>query len=132
MGLARSKHMRILKMTIWRPITAPDVHLKEYLDIKQKIHLPTSDNEWLLANKYFQVVFSNVSLGESSVDYIIKQMNETIYDYFKETCGIIETCNKDFNTKYKDYSIKSLKKQLKSLKSSNTTIPEIKCVLPYP
>ena len=115
-------------MTIWRSVTALDVHLEEHLDIKPGIHLPTTDIEWLLAKKYFQAVFSNISLGESSIEYIIKQMNETIYDYFKETCGIIETCNKDFNTKYKDYSIKSLKKQLKSLKSSNTSIPEIKFV----
>ena len=104
------------------------MHLEEHLDIKPEIHLPTSDNEWLLAKKYFQAVFSNISLDESSVEYIIKLMKENIHDYFKETCGIVETCTKDRNTKYKDYSIKSLNKQLTSLKSSNTPIPEIKFV----
>ena len=54
---------------------SPDVHLEEHLDIKPGIGLPTSD-EWPLANKYFQAAFSNVSLDESSVEYIIKQMKQ--------------------------------------------------------
>ena len=55
-------------------------------------------------------------------------MSTTIYNYFKETYGTVDSCDKDLKNKYKDFLTKNLKKQLKFLKSSNTPMPEIKFV----
>ena len=95
----------------------PDVPLEEYFEIKPRIRLPNSDTALV-----------DVSLSESSVDNVTRLMMDSIYDYFRDTCGVIENCNKDLSTKYKDHSIKSLKKQLKALKYSKAPILEIKYV----
>ncbi|XP_065069722.1 uncharacterized protein LOC135694781 [Rhopilema esculentum] len=97
-------------------------------DIKPEIRLPMSDQEWLLANKYFHSIFSNISVNASTVDPVIQLMIETIYDYFKETCVTIECCNKDLKEKHANLTAKNLKKELRTLKHSYAPLIEIKYV----
>ena len=65
------------------------------------------------------------------MDASIQVLNNTIYDYFARNYGHIETIpGKNLENKYKDYTVKDLKKALKCLKlSTNSDITEIKYVL---
>ena len=57
-------------------------------------------------------------------------MSDTIYNYFKDSYGIINSTNHSnpLFTKYKDLFPKSLKKELKQLKNTNAPLNEIKFV----
>ena len=104
------------------------MYLADHFEITPGVRLPRSDNEWLLANTFFKSTFVNVVVNESSVNDIVKMMSTTIYKYFKETYGTVDSCDKDLENKYKDFLTKDLKRHLKFLKSSNAPIPDIKVV----
>ena len=70
----------------------------------------------------------NVVVHESTVTDVAKLMSTTIYNYLKEACGTMGSCDKDLEKKYKEFLFKDLKKQLNYLKSSNAPISEIKFV----
>ena len=106
----------------------PENHLSDHFELNPGIRVPRSDNEWLLANTFFQSAFVNVVVNESTVTDVVKLMSTTIYNYFKEACGTVGSCDKDLENKYKYFLVKDLKKQLKYLKSSNAPISEIKFV----
>ena len=67
----------------------------------------------------------NVVVNESTVSDVVKLMSTTIYNYFKEACGTVGSCDKELENRYKDCLAKDLKKQLKCMKSSNAPISEI-------
>ena len=77
------------------------------------IRLSRSDDEWLVANTFFQSAFVNVVVNESTISDVVKLMGTTIYNYFKEACGTVESCDKELENKYKDCLAADLKKQLK-------------------
>ena len=103
-------------------VSHAEIPLEEHFDIKPGIRLPRSNQEWLLANKYFHSTFSNISVNASTVDPVIQLMNKTIYDYFKDTCGTSECCNEDLKEKYANLTSKNLKKELRTLKHSNAPL----------
>jgi len=91
----------------------PEERLRDQFELNPGIRLPRSDNEWLLANTFFQSAFVNVVVNESTVSDVVKLMSTTIYNYFKEACGTVGNCDKELENKYKDCLAKDLKKQLK-------------------
>ena len=59
----------------------------------------------------------------------IQVLNDAIYNYFADNFGHTETIpDKNLINKYKDHTVKNLKKALRNLKSTNSDITEIKYV----
>ena len=84
--------------------------------LKKGIRLPKRESEWATANEYFK--FSLQPITSQDLNASIQQLNETIYEYFAENFGFSSnTPDRLVENKYKDCSIKELKKSLKSLKS---------------
>ena len=95
--------------------------------LKKGIRLPKSDSEWVTANEYFK--FSLQPITSQDLNASIQQLNKNVYEYFAKNFGFINNNpNSLLANKYKEYSIKELKKSLKSLKSLNNDPDEIKYV----
>ncbi|KXJ07397.1 hypothetical protein AC249_AIPGENE12732 [Exaiptasia diaphana] len=100
-------------------------------DIKKGIKLPKNDDDWLTANAYFKsVLYSNLPISAKDINLNIQQLNDVVYNYFAENYGYVDGPNADKNLieKYKDHSVKALKKTLRNLKSSGGDLGEIKYV----
>ena len=67
-----------------------DILLTDFFDLKPGVRLPKTEDQWKLANIYFQSTFSNLTFRPESIDANITFMNTTIYNYFRDTYGIIE------------------------------------------
>ena len=78
----------------------------------------------------FIAVFGNFRMQPTSIDLTIEFMNNTIYDYFANLYGTVNSTNHTnaFCGKYKHLTPKSLKHQLKQLKMSDAPLQEIKYV----
>ena len=89
------------------------------------VRLPRSNIAWKEANDYFQLQFSTTTeVGDLNSDLIY--MNNVIWTYFKDTCGLAKSgCNFDH---YKTMSKSKLKKYLKDLKLNGGSLKEIKFV----
>ena len=98
--------------------------------IKPGVRLPRSQDEWTAANDFFKTVFGNLHLNQTSMDSTIEFMNSTIYDYFANLYGTVNSTNhaNTFCTKYKHLTTKSLKHTLKQLKMNEAPFEEIKYV----
>ena len=91
--------------------------------------MPKRDSEWSTANEYFKSTLPlNGPIKSQELDASIQVLNNTIYDYFARNYGHIETIpDKNLENKYKDHTVKDLKKALKCLKlSTNSDITEMK------
>ena len=98
-------------------------------EIKKGIKLLKHDSEWSTANEYFKSTLPlNGPIKSHEFDASIQELNNTIYDYFARIFGHIETIpDKNLENRYKDHTVKDLKKALKCLKlSTNSDITEIK------
>ena len=110
-------------------VTDQDLRLDELLPIKPGVHLLKTDEQWKLENQYFQSVLSDFPLNPDSMDTAITYMNTSIYNYLKDTFGIVEqNINTDLVEKYENHSAKDLKKDLKSLKISCAPVGEIQYI----
>ena len=79
-------------------------------DVKPRVKLPISDDQWNDANLCFMVLLPISGLHSSSVDDSIDLMNSTIYNYFYENFGYSEDLiNDELVNKYRDLPKKSLK-----------------------
>jgi len=98
--------------------------------LKKGINLPRNDSEWSTANDYFKIALQSFTpITSQDINTNIRQLNETIYNYFSGTYGYTKTTlNTHFAEKYKDQTAKELKKSLKILKKSNNDLDEIKYV----
>ena len=98
--------------------------------IKPGVKLPRSTDEWTAANDYFKTVFGNFQMQPTSIDLTIEFMNNTIYNYFANLYGTVNSTNHTnaFCGKYKHLTPKSLKHQLKQLKMNDAHLQEIKYV----
>ena len=106
-----------------------DILLTISLTQKPGARLPKTEDQWKLANLYFQSTFSILTFHPDSIDANIALMNTTIYNYFRDTYGIIEDpVNTEPKDKYKDSSIRVLKRDLKNLENINTPVHEIQYV----
>ena len=97
--------------------------------VKQGVKLPRSPQQWLIANEFFKAAFSNPPITAASLDHVIYNMNSVIYQYYKDSYGCVnDSSTSAFVSKYKDASVKDLKKGLKQLKLECVDISEIKYV----
>ncbi|CAB4027761.1 Hypothetical predicted protein [Paramuricea clavata] len=72
---------------------------------------------------------SNPPIKSHDLNSSINLLNDTIYNYFAENFGCVEDLpDNSLKYKYKNHTIKGLKKTLKLLKSSNSDLAEIKYV----
>ena len=95
--------------------------------IKPGVRLPRSQDDWTVANDFFKTVFGNFHLNQTAMDSTIEFMNRTIYDYFADLYGTVNSTNhaNTFCTKYKHLTTKSLKHTLMQLKMNDTLFEEI-------
>ena len=90
------------------------------------IKLPKSPLEWSTANDYFKSTLSNYPIKLLDLSSNISFMSTIIYNYCAQYHGFDDKNNDaDLKTKYKDFSIKELKKALKQLKIANNNVQEI-------
>ena len=95
--------------------------------LKKGIKLPKSPLEWSTANDYFKSTLSNYPIKLLDFNSNISFMSTTIYNYIAQYHGFDDKYNDaDLKTKYRDFSIKELKKALKRLKITNNNVQEIK------
>ena len=87
--------------------------------------LPGSQDEWTAANDFVKMVFGNAQLNQTSIDSAIEFMNNTIYDYFTNLCGTVNSNNhsNEFFAKYKHLTTKQFKYKLKHLKMNHAPFP---------
>ena len=99
-------------------------------DLNKGIKLPKSTLQWSTANDYFKLALqSNQPITSQDLDSNIKLLNNIVYEYFAKNFGHTDsTPDNSLVNKYKDYTVKDLKKALKTLKSTNSEPDEIKYV----
>ena len=93
--------------------------------------MPKTDSGWELANLFFKSALSTSDINRDNLNETIASMNSTIYNYFAENYGTVETDNKkdnDLLEKYGEFSVNNLKKEMKKLKRSNSDLRTIKFV----
>ena len=113
--------------------TVEEIHIgndQSFPVLKKGINLPKSDAEWSTANSYFKFTLQlNAPIRVEDLSSSITQLNNMVYNYFAENYGIVEKIpDKALVDKYKDHTVKDLKKSLKQLKLSNTESREIRYV----
>ena len=90
-----------------------------FAEVKKGVKLPKNDKEWLTANEYFKCALQ-LDYPIKSQDTNLKKINHltsTIYNYFADNYGYNETLpNKDMVIKYKEYTVKELKKSVARFK----------------
>jgi len=95
--------------------------------VKQCVKLPRSPQQWLIANEFFKAACPNAPITAAFLDHVIYNMNSVIYQYYKDSYGYVnDSSTSAFVSKYKDASVKDLKKGLKQLKLECVDISEIK------
>ena len=82
--------------------------------LKKGINLPKKYSEWETANGYFKfALFFNGPIKSRDLNSSIQILNNTIYNYFADNFGYIETIpDENVVNKYKDLTVKNLKKAL--------------------
>ena len=103
---------------------------ENFPDLKKGIKLPKSSSQWAIANEFFKITFSNHPIIPQDLNNSINTMATVMYNYFSENFGFVDSniSNVQFQSKYKTFSTKDLKKTLKKLKLENGNIAEIKFV----
>ena len=92
--------------------------------------MPWSNEEWNTANEYFKSIFLNIKIQPNSLDSTIKFVSDSIYNYFKVTCGTVNSANQsnEIYSKYKNLTAKILRQNLRKLRYHNAPLSEIKYV----
>ena len=103
---------------------------ENFPDLMKGIKLPKSPLQWSIANDFFKLTFSNHPITPQDLNNNINTMATVIYNYFSENFGFVDDNNSSaqFESKYKTFSTKDLKKALKKLKLENGNVTEIKFV----
>jgi hypothetical protein len=98
--------------------------------LKKGIKLPKRDSEWSTANEHsISALLLNGPIKSQDLNTSIQVLNDAIYNYFADTFGHTETIpDKNLINKYKEHTVKNLKKALRNLKSTNSDITELKYV----
>ena len=106
------------------------VNYESFPELKKGINLPKNDSEWSTANDYFKCALQpNDPITLQDLNSKIKLLNDAIYNYFANNYGHTETVpDKNMVAKYKEYTVKELKKALQNLKSKKGELSEIKYV----
>ncbi|CAB4027255.1 Hypothetical predicted protein [Paramuricea clavata] len=106
------------------------VNYDSFPELKKGINLPKNDSEWSTANDYFKCALQpSDPITLQDLNSKIKLLNDAIYSYFANNYGHTETVpDKNMVAKYKEYTVKELKKALQNLKSKKGELSEIKYV----
>ena len=97
--------------------------------MKNGVKLPKSTHQWPIAKDFFKAAFLNRPISSAGLYDAIKEFHVVIYNYFKDTCGSVDSNYiTHLSAKYKDKSAKNLKRILKVLKRSGNDIEKIKFV----
>ena len=107
----------------------PEDH-NNFPELRKGIKLPKKDSEWSTANEYFKSALQfNAPIESQGLNTTIKGLNNTVYNYFADNFGYTETLpDENLISKYRDHTVKNLKKALKDLKSKDSDLEEIKYV----
>ena len=107
-----------------------NMHVEQYIrGLNQE--LTNAFSGWELANLCFKFELSTSDINRDNLNETIASVNSTIYNYFAENYGTVETDNKkdnDLLENYGDFSVNNPKKELKKLKRSNSDLRTIKFV----
>ena len=99
--------------------------------MKTGVKLPRNDNGWNEANAFFQASLSCDEVGNKPLDEVAVDLNNTVYNYFKENCGSVKNAgdtDEALLNRFKDLSKAQLKRELKRLKSAGDEVEAIKIV----
>ena len=70
-----------------------DVNKLPNVQIKPGMKLPRSQDEGTAANEFFKTVLGHVQFNQTSIDFTIEFMNNTIYDYCTNLYGTVNSTN---------------------------------------
>ena len=107
------------------------MQLDDQLRTKPGIKLSKADSGSELAYLFFKSELTTSDINRDNVKETIASMNSTIYNYFAENYGTVETDTKKDNDLFEMYgeiSVNNLKKELKKLKRCNSDLRTIKFV----
>ena len=97
--------------------------------IKPGIKLPKTDSQWKTANDYFRAMLPMSMIDPKNIGDSILKMNEVLYNYFKNTYGIVDTIYQaTWKDKYEPMQKKDLKSCLRTLKRNQAPYSEIQYV----
>ena len=85
---------------------------------KKGIKLPTTTDEWNIANDYFKLHLECRAINDVNTE--IQTVQNTIYDYFANNYGTVNGESDDLKQLYDHLSKRQLKKELKRLKDENS------------
>ena len=107
-----------------------NVNCESFPELKKGIKLPKNDSEWSTANDYFKFALqTDHPIAPQDINSKIKLLNDAVYNYFADNYGYCETVpDQNLITKYKEHTVKELKKALQHLKSNKGNLSEIKYV----
>ena len=97
--------------------------------VKQGVKLPRTPQQWPNASDFFKAAFSNTPITAASLNHVVCNMNNVLYQYCKENYGCVNNSwTSVLVSKCKDASVRELKKRLKQLKLECVDISKIKYV----
>ena len=107
-----------------------NLNYESFPELKKGVKLPKNDSEWSTANDYFKFALqTDHPIASQDINSKIKLLNDAVYNYFADNYGYCETVpDQNLITKYKDHTVKELKKALQQLKSNKCDLSEIKYV----
>ena len=101
--------------------------------IKPGIKLPKTDSQWKTANDYFHAMLPMSMIDPKNIGDSILKMNEVLYNYCKNTYGIVGTIYQaTWKDKYEPMQKKDLKSCLRTLKRNQAPYSESKYVSRLP
>ena len=69
--------------------------------LKNGVKLPTSTNDWDIANTYFHSNIPISEISEKDIDEIVKHLNWNVYNYFKDNFGLVDSSKEENKRKNK-------------------------------
>ena len=87
---------------------------------KNGVKLSTSTKDQDIANTYFYSNRPTSEISDEYTDEILKHLNETVYNYFKDNFALVESAKENkhnFTEMYKNFTKRQLKKELQQLKN---------------
>ena len=91
--------------------------------LKNGVKLPTSTNDWDIANTYFRSNLPISQISENYTEETVKRLNHTVYNYFKDNFGLVDSAKEDERNcteMYKNFTKDQLKKELKQSKNERS------------
>ena len=102
------------------------MNCESFPELKKGIKLPKNDSEWSTANDYFKFALqTDHPIAPQDINSKIKLLNDAVYNYFADNYGYCETVPvQNLITKYKEHTVKELKKALQHLKYNKGNLSE--------